>query len=406
MNGGEALKVKENKEIDTRLKAYAEMGGEKLYNRPKPRQATFSQQKEGFNRLLEKADGLDEETFFYAGDELFLSATSCEERDIVNECLELLRQRHPKLYTAEAVVYAKWMITNDLLCGRTDRTARYFMEAAEYANRDIDSFSMIISCLAYFGELKTLLHGMRLAWPKVRNDDDIKGWEEEFAVTLCYYEICAHLDDIEGCCATEDDLITRLRDVLHFDEEYAKLCILQLSGRNEEHWKEEDSIILQKDPKRLTALMNAFFGYLRREEGVSCTKAKLAFNELGKYFLDRHAGNLKPKPSMLDLAMGRAHETPKTSPPEHGLCPDRITLDVYLSGLFHFMMPKPYDAAAFFSVIPSWLRFLESIGLLDAGQKWKTLQELKPLALSLVKVLEPRIADKRLPRDVAAAWTE
>jgi len=295
INGGAALVAKELEGIEDQLKKRAEAGANARERKPGRAPVNFTQRRDEFDRMLEATEELDEETAFYAADELVLSAATCDERGMVNECLESFRERHPRLYSANTVLYAKWMITNDLLCGRADRIARYFIEAAESANRDINSFHMIISCLAYYGELKTLLEGMRIAWPKVRADGDIMGWaEEEFAVNLCYYEIFAHLENVEGSHVPEDELMAHLHDFLDFDAKYAKKYLLQFGGRSEEPWGNEDPFVLQKDPDRLTVLTNAFLYHVRSTRGISYTKAKMAGDALRKYFLNRHAGSTEP----------------------------------------------------------------------------------------------------------------
>ncbi len=407
INGGEALVEKKREELDTQLKERADGGAPAREREPKRPPESFTKRKEEFDGLLEITEELDEETVLFAADELAVSAATCEERGVVNECFERLRDIHTLIHAPNAVFYAKWIITNDLLCGRTGRIARYFMEAAGNADRDIDSFFMIISRLAYHGELKTLLDGMRIAWPKIRDDDNIMGWAEgEFAVSLCAYEIFAHLEKLEGAHEDEDALISYLKDFLSFKVNHAKKYLLQFSGRSRKHWEKEDPFVIQENPELLFALTHAFVYYLRSAKGISYTKTKLAGDGLGKYLLQRQAGKLRPKPSMLEYAMGRARTETEPLPPEHGLCPDVVTLDVFISGMFHFMMPKPYEVAALFSMIPSWLHFLESVGLLDDVQKQKTLGELKPLTLSLLKVYESRNDDALLVRDIASAWSE
>ncbi len=58
-------------------------------------------------------------------------------------------------------------------------------------------------------------------------------------------------------------------------------------------------------------------------------------------------------------------------------------------------------------MIPAWLRFLETRGLIDAEQHAQTLGELRPLAASLVEFWQsynsepaPRLAAERWPERV------
>jgi hypothetical protein len=47
-----------------------------------------------------------------------------------------------------------------------------------------------------------------------------------------------------------------------------------------------------------------------------------------------------------------------------------------------------YTAAALFEIIPAWLRFLESRGLIDADQHSRTIENLRPLHTDLLKLME------------------
>ena len=53
----------------------------------------------------------------------------------------------------------------------------------------------------------------------------------------------------------------------------------------------------------LSRLISEFVGYLRREEGVPFPRGELVRQELYRYFLRRHEGDLDPRPSMLEQAM-------------------------------------------------------------------------------------------------------
>ena len=79
---------------------------------------------------------------------------------------------------------------------------------------------------------------------------------------------------------------------------------------------------------------------------------------------------------------------PKPPPPVHPLCPDRITLDVCLGHLLGMLNCLYHPAAALFEVMPAWLRFLESRGLIDADRCAKTVEELRPLHAELLRLWE------------------
>ncbi len=94
---------------------------------------------------------------------------------------------------------------------------------------------------------------------------------------------------------------------------------------------------------------------------------------------------------------------PKPPPPAHPLCPERITLDVYLAEMMGFLSERYYPAAAMFQALPAWLRFLESLHLIDADTSEKAMAELLPLHASLMRVWEKYTDDPNLYRH-GQAW--
>src|SRR5581483_2771612 len=156
----------------------------------------------------------------------------------------------------------------------------------------------------------------------------------------------------------------------------------------DEEEEEDDEEPPDPGARNLGRLIAQFVGYLRRVESVPFPRGELVRGELYRYFLQCHAGELNPRPGMLELAMNPRKKLPPAPPPGHPLCPERVTLEVYLSGLMNPLNGLFHVAAALFELIPAWLRFLESCGLIDAERRVKTLDELRPLQASLLKLYE------------------
>ena len=60
-----------------------------------------------------------------------------------------------------------------------------------------------------------------------------------------------------------------------------------------------------------------------------------------------------------------------------------------MNGLHHI-------AAALFEIVPAWLRFLESRGLIDNDRHAKTVEELRPLHADLLKLMKSYTDDPTL----------
>ncbi len=104
--------------------------------------------------------------------------------------------------------------------------------------------------------------------------------------------------------------------------------------------------------------------------------------------MQRHEGNLDPRPSMLEQAMNPKKKLPKPPRPAHPLCPERVTLDLYLARMMGMMAGLYHPAAALFQAMPAWLRFLEARGLIDAGTSKKVTADLARLHAALLRFWE------------------
>jgi hypothetical protein len=167
--------------------------------------------------------------------------------------------------------------------------------------------------------------------------------------------------------------------------------------------EEEETETPDQGAINLSRLISAFVGYLRREEGVPFPRGELVRQELYRYFLRRHEGDLDPRPSMLEQAMHPKRKLPKPPRPAHPLCPERVTLDVHLAGMMGMINARYYFAAALFQAMPAWLRFLESQRLIDAGMSRKVVAELLPLHATLLRIWEQNTDDPLLCRQ-GQAW--
>jgi hypothetical protein len=182
--------------------------------------------------------------------------------------------------------------------------------------------------------------------------------------------------------------------------------------RSRGEWDEdEEAEADEPDPGRrnLFGLTLQFVNYAHRVEGVAYTKADLARGEIFDFIVERNAGELEYHESMLDSALRSAGQKrgpiKKYKRYEHPLCPDRERLDQFLAEKLQLLSYQPHNVAAMMEMVPAWMRFLQTQGLVDAKLRKEALDSLKPLAGNLLKIFENTHGDPTL-REAIRRWPE
>ncbi len=260
-----------------------------------------------------------------------------------------------------------------------------------------------MDALAYHGQLAALVEAFRIGLPGVKSSEDIlPHGVYRFMEAGADYEILNYLENTSSPDSADPALHDWIRPfVPEPREDHLRELIGDLTGTSGKEWQvhdfalrpprkkarnewEDDERPRRKEPRdpgalNLHRLISEFVGYLHREEGVPFPRAQLVRHDLGSYFLQRHHGELDPRPSMMDAVLNPNKKLPKPPKPIHPLCPERVTLEVFLLRMLSIFNPQFHAAAALFQVVPAWLRFLESRRLIDADVRSKVVNDLLPL---------------------------
>ena len=373
-----------------------------------------------FLETLEDAELMTDDMAFEMLSTLHVDAVKSGNRTRFAECVSALRERRPEVFAEGAHYYLSWCLQDALAEGWQEVVPSLARELAARAGRDIDTFNRAREALAYHGQLSVLVEALRIAWPLVESSDNVVPWGiSEFAERGASHEIFDYIEHTASPDPADPALLARVRFfIAEPREDYLHEFIADLTGTSGREWKVDD-FALKPSRKRsrddwddepeerpvrdqgavnLSRLISEFVGYLRREEGVPFPRGELLRHELYRYFLRRNEGDLDPRPSMLEQALHPERKLPKPPRPAHPLCPERVTLDVHLSGLMSMMNGLYHTAAALFQAMPAWLRFLESRRLIDAGTSKKVVAELLPLHASLMRIWEQYTEDPLLYR--------
>jgi hypothetical protein len=351
-----------------------------------------------FTQTLDDRELMDEEMAFEMLAAIYGKAIQHGERDRFDALISALRERRPDLYDHDAHHYLEWMIADAVATGQLDKVPAMATELAQRAGKDLDTAYHVVDLLAYHGQLSTLVDMMRTGWESVQQGKGLVSWAvPEFAARAVAYEVFDYVESTSSPDVSDPNLLERLAPYPDAEVDEIGRFIRGLTGETARAWTASDFRGLHKEKaaSNLVELVMEFEGWLRRDEGVPYTKAELATRHIREYIRERAAGHLKsheaafgatPRPARRKRKGGRGRAS-------NPLCPDRASLDYYLAGLLGFMNPQPHEAAATLELIPAWLRFLESRGLIDAATRANALRELSGLSSELAELLDKLSAD-------------
>jgi hypothetical protein len=377
-----------------------------------------------FLRTLDDNELMDDEAAFEMLNGLHEDAVVRGERERFGRMVETLAERRPELYQQSSHYFLSWQLLDALADCRPD-VLSLTRALAGKAGRDIDIVNRGLDALAYHGQLVPLVEARRIGWPLVRESNNIMGWGiGEFSEAGASCEMYAYLEVASSPDPSNGELLERIRYFVEDPRlEYVAEFIGDVSGNVDGAWTvadfslrppknqrrrgewddeddEENETPEDRGSRNLFRLITQFVGYLRRVEQVPYPRGEFIRHALHGYFIERHRGDLNPRLSMLDQALHPKKKLPPPPKPSHPLCPERVTFEICLAQRFGFMAAQHHKAAALFEVIPAWLRFLQSKKLIDDEQRARTLEELRPLHASVLKVMENYTEDPTVYRSL------
>lgn len=378
-----------------------------------------------FLGMLDDKELMNEEAAFEMLNQLHDDVVARGDREQFGRLIQTLAERRPELYEHDAHYYLSWQLLDALADGRPDILSLTQALAAR-ADRNIDTVNRGLRALAYHGQLVPLVEAMRIGWPLVRDSDNVMAWGiGEFSEAGAAYEMYAYLEGASSPNPSDANLLERIR---YFVEEPRLEYVVEFIGdvsspmdnawtvadftlnpppkrRRRGEWDDEDDddegeTPVDREAQNLFRLISQFVGYLRRVERVPYPRGELIRHALHNYFIQRHRGDLNPRLSMIEQVLHPKKKVPPPPKPSHPLCPERVTFDACLAERFGFMSAQYHQAAALFGAIPAWLRFLQSARLIDDEQRVRTLEELRPMHASVLKLMEDYKDDPTLYRSL------
>jgi hypothetical protein len=285
--------------------------------------------------------------------------------------------------------------------------ADLLQQTAVSAPHHLPTFQHTLDMLAYHGRSADSVTLLQQAWPHLSTSPHLTPRrQQEFAAqigdTLIFHHLAQNpTTDPASAAAT---LLPALQPYFPIDQPRLADYIAMLSGHKSYPFAphhlitdSRDTAVQQQAAQNLTILMLQFIGHTAPHP-IPRSRTNLLRRHLPVYLVERRTGQLEPRTDMTAVLRGQK-SIPTQRPQPHPLCPDETTLQQYLSKLLNYD-PQPYPAAALYSLLPTWLHFLQSLNLITPAQQQATQQACQPLGAHLTHYFATHTNDPALPTAV------
>jgi hypothetical protein len=385
-----------------------------------------------FTESLGDEELMDADFAFEMLNQIEPEAVRRSEQDRFDALVEAARERRPEIYAQNVGYWGGSLITNALVAGRFERVVALALEVAGDPASHIDAFERTLEQLAFHNQHEALLETHRTAWPKIAESDEVMGWAiARFGNRTIDYEVFDYLERSKDPSPDDPDLRRRLEAYEDLRFELVAESVRALLGRADRDWTtvdfemprrgrgrwvvdedEEDEDEVDELQKMalgdLAELSLEFLGWAHREHDVPYASGHLGREEIVEYVVERGAGDLESAPTA-PRRVGRPkrrkpkREAKPETRPIHPLCPDGATLERYFAGHLRLLNYAPYRVAAAFELMPLWMRFLETQGLIGAEERERAGRELRSLGQKLVEAFGQMPEDPTLHERTASA---
>ncbi|MAU02010.1 MAG: hypothetical protein CL608_33155 [Anaerolineaceae bacterium] len=273
-------------------------------------------------------------------------------------------------------------------------------EHVENVGRDVLAetavFHQTSDMLSYHNQLPDLIHLLQTALTELQANDESNEWQQQSITallmdSLVFQHLASQPPDAPATAPAS--LVQALQTIVPIDADGLNRYLAHLSGYTQYQWQMEH--LAEHPLQNMAALMIEFLAYANREAGLPYGRTNLLRQLLPTYFVERRTGQLTPRQDLGDL-MRQGRPLPKPPTHFHPLAPDSDTLQRFLAKLLNYNPVRPYPAAALFTLMPTWLTFLQARQLLTPDAAKSTLDDLANLKPDLVIFFESLAGDDAL----------
>jgi hypothetical protein len=261
-------------------------------------------------------------------------------------------------------------------------------------------FQHTTDLLSYHNQLDALVQLLQAGYTQLQANSRASEWQQQTVTALLLdAQLFQFLESSPADSASAPpELVATLQAIVPIDADELNRYLAHLAGYTQYQW--ELAHLENHPPQNMAALMIEFLAFAQKEAGVPYGRSNLIRPLLPTYFVERRTGQLNPRQDLGDL-MRSGRPIPKPPASFHSLAPDSDSLHRFLGKLLNYDPVRPYAAAALFTLLPTWLRFLQARQLLPAADARATLDDLAGLKADLHNYFVNRAGNDELATAVS-----
>jgi hypothetical protein len=254
--------------------------------------------------------------------------------------------------------------------------------------------------LSYHNQLADLIYLLQTATAQLQTSNVASEWQQQTVTALLMDSLVfQYLESNPVDSATAPpELMAALQAIVPIETEALNRYLAHLAGYTQYQW--ELAHLAEHPPQNMAALLIEFLAFATKEGGVAYGRSNLVRQLLPTYFVERRTGQLNPRQDLGDL-MRSGRPIPKPPASFHPLAPDHDTMQRFLAKLLNYDPVRPYAAAAIFTLLPTWLHFLQKRDLLNSDTAAAKLDDLAKLKADLHNYFANLAGDETLATAVS-----
>lgn len=348
---------------------------------------------------MQEADVLDDEYAFEFLTTLksYFDTKTAEGRAEYTNLLNKLRTEKPDIYEHDSHYYNQDLITFAILEERWDDIPGLLSPFT--SGKHLDEFYSVISQLKYHGCTKILLEAMESAYPGIQSSIEyVYGADEEFAGELSEIMLIDYLETTENPRPDDPAFLDKAGSLVEWKEGWLDWFVPRITQAITTAWTLDDFLGNINSKKWREKFWNLLLEFIATEwkKGIPLSRCILGWHQLSEVFYAQFKTlkkNRKRNKKAKEIFLARC------------IIPNAKKMDETLAGYFSIMGGKPYEVSASLELLPNFLAFMESFGIIQHSQKQNALEKVRKRIIdNIPNVLSHYGGDPILIENLEKAW--